>query len=129
MNEKYISSVIDPDSSVGKKICLQCKRPWFDFWVRKICWRKDRLPTPVFLDFPCGSAGKEPSYNVGDLDLIPGLVSSPGEGKGSPLQYSDLENSWTVQSMGLQSRAQLSLSLLMVDLVCHTVLLKCMQSI
>ena len=21
---------------------------WFDFWVRKVCWRRDRLPTPVF---------------------------------------------------------------------------------
>ena len=33
--------------------------PWFDSWVGKICWRRDRLPTPVFLGFPCGSAGKE----------------------------------------------------------------------
>ena len=22
---------------------LQCRRPWFDSWVRKICWRRDRL--------------------------------------------------------------------------------------
>ena len=29
------------------------------FLSRKIRWRRDRLPTPVFLDFPCGSAGKE----------------------------------------------------------------------
>ena len=28
-----------------------------------------------------------------DLGLIPGLGRSPGEGKGYPLQYSDLENS------------------------------------
>ena len=34
-------------------------RPQFDSWIRKICWRRDRLPTPVFLGFPCGSAGKE----------------------------------------------------------------------
>ena len=26
----------------------------FDSWVRKICWRRDRLPTPVFLGFPFG---------------------------------------------------------------------------
>ena len=25
----------------------------------EICWRRDRLPTPVFLGFPCGSAGKK----------------------------------------------------------------------
>ena len=28
---------------------------------------RDRLPTPVFLDFPCGSAGKESACNAGDL--------------------------------------------------------------
>ena len=27
---------------------LQCGRPVFDPWVGKICWRRDRLPTPVF---------------------------------------------------------------------------------
>ena len=30
----------------------------FNSWVRKIRWRRDRLPTPVFLGFPCGSANK-----------------------------------------------------------------------
>ena len=43
--------------------------------------------------FPCGSAGKESSCNVGDLGSIPGLRRSPGEGKGYPLQYSGLQNS------------------------------------
>jgi len=66
---------------------------WFDSWVRKICWRRDRLPTPVFLGFPCGSAGKESACNVGDLCLIPDLGRSPGEGIGYPLQYFGLENS------------------------------------
>ena len=42
--------------------------------------------------FPCGSAGKESAYNVGDLGSILGLGRSPGEGKGYPLQYSGLEN-------------------------------------
>ena len=50
------------------------------------------LPTPVFLGFACGSAGKESTCNVGDLGSIPGLGRSPGEGKGYPLQYSGLEN-------------------------------------
>ena len=62
-------------------------------WVREICWKRDRLPTPVFLGFPCGSAGKETTCNAGDLGLIPGLGRSPGEEKGYPLQYSGLENS------------------------------------
>ena len=42
--------------------------------------------------FPCGSDGKASAYNEGDLGLIPGLGSSPGEGNGNPLQYSCLEN-------------------------------------
>ena len=25
----------------------------FNSWVGKIFWRRDRLPTPVFLGFPC----------------------------------------------------------------------------
>ena len=41
-----------------------------------------------FMGFPGGSAGKESACNVGDLDLIPGLGRSPGEGIGYPLQYS-----------------------------------------
>ena len=55
--------------------------------------RRDRLPTPVFLGFPGGSAGKESSCNVGDLGSIPGLGKSPGEGKGYLLQYLSLEDS------------------------------------
>ena len=51
------------------------------------------LPTPVFLGFPCGSAGKEFACNVWDLGSILELGRSPGEGKGYPLQYSGLENS------------------------------------
>ena len=50
-------------------------------------------PTPEFLGFPGGSAGKESTCHVGDLGSIPGLGRSPGEGKGYPFQYSGLENS------------------------------------
>ena len=53
---------------------------------------RDRLSTPVLLGFPRGSASKESACNVGDLGLIPGLETFPGEGKGYPLQYSALEN-------------------------------------
>ena len=31
------------------RICLQCRRPEFDPWVGKIPWKRERLPTPVFL--------------------------------------------------------------------------------
>ena len=45
------------------------------------------------MGFPCASAGKESTGNVGNVGLIPRLGRSPGEGKGYPLQYSGLENS------------------------------------
>ena len=77
-----------PDSSVGKESACNAGDPGF----RKIHWRRDRLPTPVFLGFPSGSAGKESGYNAGDLGSIPGLGRFPGEGNGYPLQYSGLEN-------------------------------------
>ena len=31
------------------KICLQCRRPRFDLWVRKIPWRREQQSTPLFL--------------------------------------------------------------------------------
>ena len=82
--------------------------PQFNSWVGKICWRRDRLPTPVFLGFPGGSAGKESARNAGDLGLIPELRRSSGEGKGYLLQYFGLENStnYIVHSVA-NSRTQL----------------------
>ena len=38
-----------PGGSDSRQICLQCRRPWFHPWVRKIPWRREWLPTPVFL--------------------------------------------------------------------------------
>ena len=38
------------------RIHLQCRRPQLHSWAGKIHWRRDRLPAPVFLGFPCGSA-------------------------------------------------------------------------
>ena len=67
------------------------------------------LPTPAFLGFPCGSAGKEFACNVGDLGSIPGLGRPPGEGKGCPLQYYGLENSIDCIVHGVtKSRTRLS---------------------
>ena len=69
----------------------QCRRPGFNPWVRKIPWRRDRLPTPGFLGFPGGSDGKESACHAGDAGSIPGSGRSPGEGNGNLLQYSYLE--------------------------------------
>ena len=40
------------------------------------------------MGFPGSSVGKESACNAGDLDSVPGLGRSPGEGTGYPLQYS-----------------------------------------
>ena len=63
-----------------KRIYLQCRRLRFNSWVHKIPWRRDRLPTLVFLSFPGGSDGKESACNAEDLGLIPGLERSLEEG-------------------------------------------------
>ena len=63
------------------------------FLGREDLLEKGWLPTPVFLGFPGGSAGKESTCNVGDLGWMLGLERSPGEGKGYPLEYSGLVNS------------------------------------
>ena len=83
------------------RIRLQCRRPQFNSWVRKIPWRRERLPIPVFLGFPGGSAGKESACNAGDPGSIPGLGRSLVEGNSYSLQYSGLKNSRDY-SMGLQ---------------------------
>ena len=46
----------------------------------------------INIDFSGGSDSKESTCNAGDLGLIPGSGTSPGEGNGYPLQYSCLEN-------------------------------------
>ena len=72
--------------------------------VGKIPWKRDRLPTPVFLGFPGDSDSKESTCNVGDWGLILGLRRSPGGGHGNPLWYSCLEKSPRTEEPGrLQS--------------------------
>ena len=44
------------------------------------------------MGFPSDSVVKNLPANPGDLDSIPGLGRSPGEGNGNSLQYSCLEN-------------------------------------
>ena len=91
LNNNILSTLISWfDHCTGTK--LQLRRHQFDSWVGKICWWRDRLPTPVLLSFPGSSDGKESACNVGDLGSISGLGRSPGEGKGYPLQYSGLGN-------------------------------------
>ena len=45
----FLNNMLLQGCSVVKKICLQCRRPGFDSWVRKMPWRRKWQPTPVFL--------------------------------------------------------------------------------
>ena len=96
-----------PDISVGKESTCNAGDPsliprsrrstgegiGYPLQYFKSTGERIRLPTPVFLGFPGGSAGKESACNAGDLGSIPGLGRSSGGGHDHPLQYSDLENS------------------------------------
>ena len=79
-------------SSAGKESAGNGGDPGSIPGLGRFPWRKDRLPTPVFLGFPDSSDCKESTCNAGDLGSIPGLGRSPGGGHGNPLQYSCLEN-------------------------------------
>ena len=63
---------------------------------------------PVLSGFLGGSDSKESACSAGYLSWIPGLGRSLGEGNGSPLQYSCLENSmdrgawWATVHWGLK---------------------------
>ena len=51
------------------------------------------LSCSPLISFPGDSDSKESACNAGDLGSIPGLERYPGEGNGTPLLYSCLENS------------------------------------
>ena len=87
-----------------------------------IKWTTLKIITYFHLGFPCGSAGKESACNAGDLGSMPGLGRSPGEGKGYPLQYSDLENSMDCIVPGRKAVTTLDIILKSRDI---TLLKKC----
>ena len=66
------------------------------------------------MGFPGGLEVKASACNVVDPGLIPGSGRSPGEGNGTPLQYSCLENPteggawWATVHRVIKSRTQLS---------------------
>ena len=66
------------------------------------------------MGFPGGLNGKESGCNAGDLDLIPGLGRSTGEGNGYSFQCSCLENPldrgawWATVHVVIKSQTRLS---------------------
>ena len=67
----------------------------------------------VTICFPDGLVVKNPPANAGDEGSVPGLGRSPGEGNGSPLQCSYLENPvdrgawWAIVHRVTKSQTQL----------------------
>ena len=85
-------------------LCALCHLSLCIHWEQRMDWPPDKLTQEYEFandfwtriedsgHFPGGSDSKESTCNAGDLGLIPGSRSSPGEGNGNPLQYSCLEN-------------------------------------
>ena len=58
------------DESVGKEFACNERDPGLIPGSGRSTGGLNRLATPVFLGFPCGSAGKESACNAGDLGSV-----------------------------------------------------------
>ena len=76
-----------------------------DSWVRKICWRRDRLPTPVFLGFHGGSADKRIHPQCRTPGFNPWVGKIPW--RRERLQYSSLRIPWSHKESGTTERLSL----------------------
>ena len=73
--------------------------------AEKGSWQRDGVSIIHDMCFPGGSAVKNMLANVRDVDLIPWIGGSPGEGNGKPFQVPAWEILWTEEPGGLQSVA------------------------
>ena len=71
-------------------------------WVGKTPWRRDRLPTPVFLGFPGGSDGKESAHSVETWVQSLGWEDPLEKGKATHSSILAWRIPWTILSMGSQ---------------------------
>ena len=88
-----------PGNSAGKESTCNAGEPG-SILGQEFPWRRDRLPTPIFLGFPSGSVSKESACNVGSLGWEDCL-----EEEGMAIHSSILawRIPWTEESGGLQS--------------------------
>ena len=112
----------------GKESVCQCRRYRFDPWVKKILWRRKWQPTPMFLpgkyhgqrnltgysSWGCKRVRHDWVTKQQHLHIYVYVKLIYGEGNGTPLQYSCLENpidggAWWAAVHGVaRSRTQLS---------------------
>ena len=90
-----------PSSSAGR-IHLQCSRSQFDSQVRKIPWRKDRLPTPVSLGSLVAQLVKNLTAMRETRVLSLGWEDDLKKGTATHSSILAWRIPWSVQSMGSQ---------------------------
>ena len=99
--DKVFTEVI---SFSWQRIRLQCGRPGLDSWAGKIHWRRDRIPTPVFLDFPGGLEGKRICLQCGRPGFNAWVGKIPWKRAWQPTPvFLPGESPWTEEPGGLQS--------------------------
>ena len=96
-----------PGSSAGKVSACNARDPCSIPSVGKICWRKNRLPTPVFLGFPCGSAGEESACNAETWVQSLGWKGPLEKGKATHSSILAWRIPWTVHGVA-KGRTRLS---------------------
>ena len=72
---------------------------------------KDRLPTLIFLGFPCGSTGKESTCNAGNLGSILGWEDPLEKGKATHSSVLAWRIPWDCKELDTTEWLLLSLSL------------------
>ena len=85
----------------GEESTCQYRRLGFDPWIRKIPWRREWQPTPVFLGFPGSSDGKESACNEGDMGSILGWEDPLEEGMTTHSSILAWRIPWTGELGGL----------------------------
>ena len=89
-----------PHSSAGKESACKAGDPvQFNSWV----WRRDRLPTPVFMGFPGGSDGKESARQETWVQFL-GWEDPLEEGMATHSSILAWRIPWTEEPGGPQSR-------------------------
>ena len=97
-SDKTLSRSINANSSYCLRMTVMWKTilPSLRPFITRVIKYQDMLGYYIYIyieGLPWWLSDKESAYNAGDMDSVPGLGRSLGEGNGNPLQYSCLGNS------------------------------------